>query len=130
MDMRSILLSHKDCSVIEGLCFFAVHCLSTLIFGLLARGLAVPLSAMTLFAILRSISVSTMIPFTFAGWGAREGLVIVLLGEQRSTRSDPSSAIVFRSGRPGGVASWGIDLFSFAWPQSNQLRRAALGKGE
>ena len=78
MDMRRILLSVKQASIIMGLCL-TVHCLTMLMFGLLVRGQGVALSAIDVFAIVPLIAISAMIPIGFAGWGMREGLVVAFL---------------------------------------------------
>jgi uncharacterized membrane protein YbhN (UPF0104 family) len=48
--------------------------------ALLARALALPVTALDILAIMPAVTLATTLPISFGGWGVRESLLVLLLG--------------------------------------------------
>jgi uncharacterized protein (TIRG00374 family) len=85
------------------------HVLASLAVFVLAEGLGEPLAFLDSLALLPSVILITMIPLSFAGWGIREGAMVVMFGfagvtpEVALSLSVLFGIILFASSLPGFV---------------------------
>jgi uncharacterized membrane protein YbhN (UPF0104 family) len=90
------------------------HVLSALVVYVLAVGLNLTLSVWDCLAIVPSVLLVMVIPISFAGWGLREGAMVVLLG-YLGTAADMSLAVSLMYGVVTIVAALPGSLFWLWW---------------
>lgn len=107
-DMRRVLSSPGAASVVIGYSLLS-HVLMILMFWALAEGLGIGVPIMTIAALIPLSIVATMAPISIAGWGVREGAIVVLLGlvgvaaESALVLSLLAGIIITAMGLPGGL---------------------------
>ncbi len=96
------------------------HTLSALVVYALAAGLQLDLSLWVCLAIVPSVLLATLIPLSFAGWGLREGAMIVLLG-YLGTAADAALAVSLVFGVAMIIAALPGCLFWLQWREASSV---------
>lgn len=96
------------------------HVLSALVVYTLAAGLRLDLPVWVCLAIVPSVLLATLIPLSFAGWGLREGAMIVLLG-YLGTAPDAALAVSLVFGVAMIIAALPGCLFWLQWREASPI---------
>lgn len=76
---RAVLMKWRTAIPVIALAV-AVHGLAVISILVLAEGLGIPLAAGAAFALIPPVILASVIPISYAGWGVREGAMVVFLG--------------------------------------------------
>ena len=93
------------------------HTLSALVVYALATGLQLDLTLWVCLAIVPTVLLATLIPLSFAGWGLREGVMIVMLG-YLGTGADAALALSLIFGVTLIIAALPGCLFWLQWREA------------
>lgn len=115
-DARRLFLSPAVASPLFALSV-AGHVLSALVVYALAAGLGLGLSPWVCLAVVPSVLLTMLIPLSFAGWGLREGAMVVMLG-YLGTAADAALAISLVFGVAMILAALPGCLFWLQWREA------------
>lgn len=105
---RKILLN-RDTGILVLFFSILIHSISILAVILLSHALGLKISLIGIIVVIPLVTIFTLIPISIAGWGVREGVMIVALGylgvrpEQALALSIIYGVLILCSALPGGV---------------------------
>jgi hypothetical protein len=97
------------------------HVLASLALFALAQGLGAPLTAWQCLALLPAVILITLIPLSFAGWGIREGAMVILLGYVGVTPILALSLSVLFGVALLAASLPGLVLWLLGWPRRQEV---------